>query len=172
MLASQDRQQIYSPVSVPDGFTLSDPDHLNAFKIEALYRHFLKRQSKGLTCFKILKSIPHHGVARKLSEKAKGKKKEYVEVYSDDDEVKSSKDDQQSNEEDGMENDIEEDVASFVKIGPPRRKGKKSPPSTHIKETRPQIAGSSKPPPPKPLKSGKSTAKSPKTKSLVPSVSM
>ena len=79
--------------------------------------------TSGLTCFKILKSIPHHGVARKLLEKAKGKKKEeYIEVDSDDGDVKSSEDDQQIEEEDEMaEEDENEDVTPLVKIGPPGR---------------------------------------------------
>jgi hypothetical protein len=162
MIASKPRQQIYSPVSVPDGFTLSDPDHLKTFQIETLYRHLLKRQSKGLTCFKILKSIPHHGVARKLSEKAKGKKKmEYVHVDSEDDEVKSSEDDQTNEEEDeGEKEDEEEDVSPLVKIGPPGRNGQKSIPNGHIERTPPQVAGSSKTPlPQKQSKSEKLTGK-------------
>lgn len=162
MLASKPRQQIYSPLCVPDGFTLSDPDHLKTSKIDILYRHLLKRQSKGLTCFKILKSIPHHGVARKLSEKAKGKKKVgYVEVNSDDDEVKSLEDEQPTEEEDESEKENDEgDVTSLIKIGPPGRKGPKSSPNADIEQTPPQVAGSSKIPlPQEKSKSKKLTAK-------------
>jgi len=158
MLASKDRQQIYSPLSVPDGFTLSDPDHLKTYQIETLYRHLLKRQSNGLTCFKVLKSVPHHGVARKLSEKAKGKTKmEYVQVNSDDEEVKSFDDEQK---EDEMEKDNEEeDVPPSVKIGPPRKKRRKSPPSADIEKTPTQVAGSSKMPLPQNKSKSKKSAK-------------
>jgi len=151
MLASKPQQQIYSPLCVPDGFTLSDPDHLKTSQIDTLYRHLLKRQSKGNTCFKILKSIPHHGVARKLSEKAKGKKKAgYVEVNSDDDEVKSLEDEQPTEEEDeNRKENGEGDVTPLVKIGPPGRKGPKSSPDANIEQTPPQVAGSSKTPLPK-----------------------
>ena len=60
-------------------------------------------------------------MARKLSKKAKGKKNaEYIEVDSDDDDVKSLEDDQQIEEEDEMaKEDENEDVTPLVKIGPP-----------------------------------------------------
>jgi hypothetical protein len=81
-------------------------------------------------------------VARKLSEKAMGKKKiEYVETNSDDGEVKSSGDEQPDEDE-----DEEEEVAPLVKIGPPGRNGRKSPPKAPIEETPPPVAGSSKDP--------------------------
>ena len=60
-MASKDDQIIYSPDCVPEGFKLSDPDHLNGFKIGALYMHWLQRQKKGLSPFIVLKGHPHHG---------------------------------------------------------------------------------------------------------------
>ena len=72
---------------------------------------------------------------------------------SDDDNVKSSEDDQQIKEENEMaEEDENEDVTSLIRIGPPGRNGRKSHPSTHIKQTTHQVEGSSKLPlPQKPL---------------------
>jgi hypothetical protein len=101
-------------------------------------------------------------VARKLSEKAKGKKKVgYVEVNSDDDEVKSLEDKQPTEEEDESEKENDEgDVTPLVKIGPPGRKGPKSLANAHIEQTPPQVAGPSKTSLPQmQSKSKKSTAK-------------
>jgi hypothetical protein len=94
MLASKDDQSIFSVDSVPDGFILIDPDHLNAFKINSLYNHWLTRQKKGLAPFVILEASPMHEPFRKKSKKtvkAKGKgKMKYVEVNSDEAEVEGS----------------------------------------------------------------------------------
>ena len=43
-LASKEDQTIFSPECVPEGFTLSDPDHLSGVKIVALYSHWWRRQ--------------------------------------------------------------------------------------------------------------------------------
>lgn len=84
-LASQAGQIIYSVDSVPQNFTLSDPDHLNAFQIDSLYHHWLKRQKKKLAPFIVLNPSPNHTAVSKKSEKAKGKeKKEYVDVSTED----------------------------------------------------------------------------------------
>jgi hypothetical protein len=86
ILASKEDQIIYSAECVPGGFSLSDPDHLPAFKIETLYTHWLTRQSKKLPPFIVLNPGPLH-ISAKKSEKVKGKKKmEYEEVSTDDDE--------------------------------------------------------------------------------------
>jgi hypothetical protein len=107
-LASKDDQTIFSLDSVPEDFTLSDPDHLNAFKIDLLYNHFLSRQRKGLPPFVVLNGGPLHGQSEKSkkSEKAKGKRKaEYVDVG-------DSEDDGEVGDEDDVDPDggVEEDV--------------------------------------------------------------
>lgn len=93
-MASKDRQEIYSVDSVPKGFVLSDPDHLQASEIDPLYKHWLARQKKKLPPFVVVKSHPQHPVSEKkskMSEKAKGKQKiRYTEVNSDDPSVKGS----------------------------------------------------------------------------------
>ena len=90
-IAAQETQNIFSWESVPEGFVLSDPDHLKASQIDALYNHWLKRQSKGLKPFVILNSIPQHaGLKKKMSKKAQGKRKmDYVEVDTEDGDVAS-----------------------------------------------------------------------------------
>lgn len=82
---------------------------------------------------------------------------EYVQVNSDDEEVKSFDDEQK---EDEMEKDNEEeDVPPSVKIGPPRKKRRKSPPSADIEKTPTQVAGSSKMPLPQNKSKSKKSAK-------------
>jgi hypothetical protein len=96
ILASKEDQIIYSAECVPGGFSLSDPDHLPAFKIESLYAHWLTRQAKKLPPFIVLNPGPLHISSVKKSEKVKGKKKmEYKEVSTDDDdeELRGSPDD-------------------------------------------------------------------------------
>jgi hypothetical protein len=147
ILAAKEDQTIYSSDCVPDGFSLSDPDHLQASNVIALYNHWLGRQKKGLTPFIVLNSSPLHGPILKKSEKAKGKKKaEYVDV-SDDPEVSSAdkeEDDDEDEDDAGVE---EEDEAPALKFGPPtRRNNEVAPP----KKAPIQIAGpSSKPVPTK-----------------------
>jgi hypothetical protein len=90
-LAAKDGQVIYSPDSAPKGFCLNDPDHYTAFKIDALYTHWMERQRKGLQPFVVLNASPHHGMSVKKSKKGKGKAKaDYVEVNSDDASVRGS----------------------------------------------------------------------------------
>jgi hypothetical protein len=88
-LASEEGQNIFLTDSVPEGFTLSDPDHINADKINKLYNHWLSRQNEGLPPFVVLNSSPNHAsdeMKSKKSEKAKGKQKaKYVDVNSDED---------------------------------------------------------------------------------------
>jgi hypothetical protein len=102
---------------------LSDPDHLNAFKINELYSHWLKRQSKGLSPFIVLNSIPQHGVAPKKSGNGKGKKKaEWVDVGTDDENEgsKPSGDDEQGQNLDETEVDSDEgQISPDAKFGPP-----------------------------------------------------
>ena len=105
LLASKPDQTIFLPECVPDGFTLSDPDHLPASKIETLYLHWIGRQHKGQPPFIVLNASPNHVVlARKglKSAKAKGKQKiDYVDVNSDDED----NEDREEGEGDDEEND-------------------------------------------------------------------
>jgi hypothetical protein len=139
LIASQDGQNIFSPDSVPKGFVLSDPDHLKAFSINELYTHWLTRQSKGLSPFIVLNSIPQHGVAPKKSEVAKGKRKvEWVNVGTDDEDEDSKSSGDDEKEVDSDEGEISPDA----KFGPPRRTVKKSTSSTT--QNNETSAGSSK----------------------------
>lgn len=85
---------------------MSDPDHLNADKIEQLYTHWLRRQTKGLKPFVVLNASPNLGGNAKKSqksEKAKGKEKmRYEDVGSGDGSV-------QEENEDNMESDEEDE---------------------------------------------------------------
>lgn len=131
--------KVYSPASVPEGFIMGDPDHLKAFDIDALYDHWLKRQSKGLTPFVILKSAPQHKVKTKKTAKGKGKRKMGgPDGPADDDDLEneglSSGDDKRSthdegeqrstNGEDEQRTDGEEDLPHAAKVGPPRGRAK------------------------------------------------
>jgi len=104
ILASKEDQTIFSPECVPEGFVLSDPDHLQAFHVRALYLHWLQRQRQKLPAFIILNCSPQHQKSEKKSAKAKGKRKmEYVEVNSDDEEVESEQEDERLEEEEEEE---------------------------------------------------------------------
>ena len=112
ILASKEDQIIYSAECVPGGFSLSDPDHLPAFKIESLYAHWLTRQAKKLPPFIVLNPGPLHISSSKKSEKVKGKKKmEYKEVSTDDD------DEELRGSQDGDVGEIDFPLAA--KYGPP-----------------------------------------------------
>lgn len=140
LLAGEEGQKLFSPDCVPDGFILIDPDHLKAFEIDALYSHWLRRQSKGLSPFIILQSSPQHGVLRKKSEKAKGKNKiDYVEVDMDDEEVKTSEDEEVDKNANEME-ELDEEIPAVVRFGPPGGNRKK----TKTIENPSQAAGPSK----------------------------
>ena len=88
ILAAKDDQMIYSPDCVPEGFTLSDPDHLTVSNIIALYRHWLERQNRRLSPFIVLNAHPNHVVILKNSQKSqkdKGKQKmKYVDDTEED----------------------------------------------------------------------------------------
>jgi hypothetical protein len=151
LIASKRGQKIFSPDSVPKGFVLSDPDHLKAFKINELYSHWLMRQSKGLSPFIVLHSIPQHGVAPKKSGDVKGKKKaEWVNVDTDDDNQgsKSSGDDEKNQNPDETEVDSDEgEISPDAKFGPPRAVAKKTTSSVTQKNKTPaEVAGTSKVP--------------------------
>jgi len=112
-LAAKEDQTIFSPDCIPEDFTLSDPDHLPAFKINRLCNHWWGRQRKGLAPFIVLNASPNHGVrsSKKKSEDRKGKGKlKYVGIDDDADEEGPT-----------------EEMPPAVKIGPPKRKGKKMP---------------------------------------------
>ena len=164
-MAAKDDQTIYSEDCIPDGFILSDPDHLNSTQIEALYNHWIGRQKKKLSPFVILNAIPQHQRTVKKSSKAKGKRKmEYVEVGSNDEEVKSEDGEEQEEEEEDQAEvgndpgdweefdevkDEEKEVSPEPKYGPPIGMTKKYQPSTEL-DLRPNAAaGPSKIHPPK-----------------------
>ena len=106
ILAAKEDQNIYSSDSVPEGFVLSDPDHLTGFKIDSLYAHWMGRQRKGLEPFVVLNANPQHGKSTK-SLKAKGKSKaEWVNVDSDDDnDDDDDDDDDDDKDDDKVDND-------------------------------------------------------------------
>ena len=123
ILASKENQTVFDPQCVPENFVLSDPDHLHGSQIISLYIHWLARQAKKLPPFIILKS-PIHQEQEDMSAKARGKRKmEYVEVNSEDEEVKSmgeEGDRLEGDPSDDDEDDFGEKVVSAgVKVGPP-----------------------------------------------------
>ena len=93
-LAAKEDQNIISPESVPENFTLSDPDHLDIPQINTLYNHWLDRQRKGLPPFVVINPSPLHAhLVKKSSTVKQGKKKKtYVPVRSDDESVKDCDD--------------------------------------------------------------------------------
>jgi hypothetical protein len=118
-LASKDDQKIYSVDCAPKDFRLSDPDHLPTFKIEALYRHWLGRQRKGLKPFIVLSGNPHHQIfaKSKKSEKSKGKDKiRYVEI-SDEEKGDPDEEKQDQVDEGGNEEDEEDEDEKFEESG-------------------------------------------------------
>ena len=135
VLAAKENQTIFSKDSVPEGFVLSDPDHLTSSQINSLYHHWLGRQQKKLSPFIILNASPQHQTIKTMSKKARGKgKMEYQEVDSDNGEgEESSKDEVEeegelSSKEQMDEEDVEmeEVVTDYqqgthqpLKIGPP-----------------------------------------------------
>ena len=140
-------KQFFLLECVPDGFTLSDPDHLPALKIETLYLHWIGWQHKGQSPFIVLNTSPNHIVlARKglKSAKAKGKQKiDYVDVNSDDEDnedreeeegddeendQKLSNEEEEEEEEEEEGDGEEEEIPQGVKFGPPIHRG--NPPST------------------------------------------
>ena len=64
-LAAKDDQIIFSPDCVPEGFRLSDPDHLTALYIKALKIYWWGWQKKGLMPFIVLNASPNQLVARR-----------------------------------------------------------------------------------------------------------
>jgi hypothetical protein len=121
-LAAKDDQEIFDARCVPEDFVLSDPDHLPGAQITSLYLHWVARQRRKVPAFVVLKPGPLHQAAPKKSMKAKGKRKmEYVEVDSDDEEVKSAGEkDEQEQEEQRLDQD---DIAPRMKFGPPKKLG-------------------------------------------------
>ena len=120
ILAAKDGQRIYSPDCVPEGFTLSDPDHLTGAQIFNLCLHWSARQQKGLAPFIILNPGPNHSVKRPKMKAAasKGKKKEYVDVS--DDEENDNEEDARGGSNGGKDGEQE----MPLKVGPPRKKRK------------------------------------------------
>lgn len=121
MLASKPQQRIFDKNCVPHDFVLGDPDHITDLKIRELYNHWLDRQQKQLPAFVVLRPGPLHQAARPKSAKSKGKRKlEYLDVNTDDEEVKSPVEEDSLVEEEGHS----EPVAgpSQVRFGPPTTK--------------------------------------------------
>lgn len=167
LLAAKEDQTIYSPDCVPEGFSLSDPDHLQACNVIALYRHWLERQRQGLTPFIVLNPSPLHGPIIKKSGKEKGKKAvRYLDVS--DDPVDEDEEDEDGNGGNDDVGDGDGDVEKAgelkaLKIGPPTRKEK----TNHaIQAAGPSSLSQSKPAAkgrkPKNSKGGKKTVKTTK----------
>jgi hypothetical protein len=146
-LASKEDQTIFYPDCVPDGFVLSDPDHLKAVQIEAIIQTLAPtstEETPSLHCPQRWPSTP--GIGSK-SAKAKGKRKmDYQELSSDDEGVELEGEDSQSEqkeelweeggqaeenwEEEGSEagdhvlDREENDGRKLLKFGPPISKSK------------------------------------------------
>lgn len=161
MLASKANQKIFHKDCVPEGFVLSDPDHLTNFKIIELYTHWLARQQRKIPPFVVLKPGPNHQAAGLKSQKARGKQKiPYVDVDSDDPEVRPSGDEE---EEDPSGDKVGEDLFSRpMKFGPPGRQVAGSSRLAWQQEDGVLAAGSSAITPP--AKKGKRTVAPTKTK--------
>ena len=142
ILAAKDDQTIYSPDCVPEGFTLSDPDHLTGSNIIALYHHWLERQNRWLSPFIVLNAHPNHVVILKNSQKSqKDKGKQKMEYVDDTEEDKEAEEEEEEGEEDEKEEEEEDEKAEedkeaeedeedkemplAVKFGPPKGKEKK-----------------------------------------------
>lgn len=124
-LSAKTDQTIFSPECVPDGFCMSDPDHLTTWQINLLYAHWLKRQDERLAPLIILNASPIHAVSIKRSKKWKGKAKmEYVDVNTSDEDVTEEGDDEEEEDE-----DMDDNVAPVTKYGPPAGKRKQKPSS-------------------------------------------
>ena len=156
---------IYQPDCVPDGFTLSDPDHLPASNIILLYRHWLECQKNGLSPFVVLNPSPLHAPMIKKAKKDKGKKKAvYLEVSDDDEDVDGDGDedcnedededeDESDDDEDSRNDDSDAEKEDEPKIGPPTGKKNAIPPS---KKSPIKVAGPSSQPFHKPPMKGRS----------------
>ena len=70
-LSAKDDQSIFSPECVPDGFCLSNPDHLTMAQINHLYIHWMKRQAEGLAPLIILNASPLHEGHSRSQQKAR-----------------------------------------------------------------------------------------------------
>jgi len=152
-LSAKSDQTIFSPECVPEGFRLSDPDHLTTAQIHVLYSHWLERQEDGLAPLIILNASPLHGAFMRKSEKRKGKAKmEYFDVGDDDEEdeekdatMKEPGDDNDDDDDDDDDDDGdegkqdaemdggikegEEEENPVMKYGPPLGKQKANPSS-------------------------------------------
>ena len=73
----KDDQKIYSPDCVPEGFSLSDPEHLTGFKISNLYHHWLYVKKENAALLLLWTQDLIHQIFVRKSEKLKGKKKKY-----------------------------------------------------------------------------------------------
>ena len=130
VLQQKKDQNIISPESVPENFTLSDPDHLDIPQINSLYNHWLDRQCKGLPPFVVINPSPLHAhLVKKSSTVKQGKKKKiYVPVRSDDESVKDC-DDGNSDAADFGKNgewaEDEQEITKVVRQGPPKKRNAK-----------------------------------------------
>ena len=111
ILAAKDDQTIYSPDCVPEGFTLSDPDHLTGSNIIALYRHWLERQNRWLSPFIVLNAHPNHVVILKNSQKSQKDKGKQKMKYVDDTEEDKEAEEEEEGEEDEKEEEEEDEKA-------------------------------------------------------------
>lgn len=114
---------------------------------------------KKLSPFVILNASPQHqSTVKKMSAKAKGKRKiDYMHVSTSDSDVEDEDGDREDNVDDGEgddedkdeedQEDQEREMSPPIKRGPPPRKAKKIPSSTQKLAEEEPIAGSSKLPP-------------------------
>jgi hypothetical protein len=143
-LASKDNQTIFDPHCVPEGFVLSDPDHLHGSQIISLYNHWLHRQEQNLSPFVVLKAGPLHRGSDGLSAKAKGKRKvDYVEEQSEDEEVKSMGDDEQGDPSEHEADFGAKVISTGVRVGPPNGKIAGSSKQGSKGQDHPQLPGTS-----------------------------
>jgi len=135
-LASKENQTIFDEDCVPEDFVLSDPDHLNASQILSLYTHWHLRQRQKLSPFVVLKAGPLHRAAEVKSDKAKGKRKvQWVEVGSDDEDVKSVGEEEAGEEEELSEEDTGFGVERPLQFGPPGRSSVAGPSNLRTKSS-------------------------------------
>ena len=134
------------PECIPDGFCLSDPDHLPSPQINLLYSHWQKCQGEGLELLIFLNASPLHGMSMKKSEKSKGKAKVgWVDVTTDDGEEEEEEEEEEKNEQKedgngeeeegndegenkdagGRNNDASTGMPLVIKYGPPQGKQKR-----------------------------------------------
>ena len=164
-LSDKNNQTIFALECIPDGFCLSDPDHLPSLQINLLYSHWQKCQGEGLKPLIILNASPFHGMSMKKSEKSKGKAKvgwvdittDHGEEEEEEEEKNGQKEDGNGEEEEGNDEEENEDARGrnndasagmplVIKYGPLQGKQRKIALSAQ-QTANPAVAGPSTIPP-------------------------